>query len=311
MWLIFTYSLPASNPNGRVRIWRKLLSIGALQLKSSFYILPMNDTNFEHLEWTTGEVEEIGGEAIFFKSDRIENIEDKEIKAMFNSDRVRDYLRLEEKIRKFAAGLLDKDISEGTVESELKNGLKRLTKEFNSIKEIDFFASERAEKTVKLLESLSNRLKSLKGKEGAKSLESLNIKEYKGKVWVTRKRPFVDRMASYWLIKRFIDNKARVCFISATDVKTKAKKDVVSFDVKGGDFTHKGNLVTFEVIARSFGINDRGVEYIGRIVHSIDLKDYAYYSEESKGVEVVIKGIIKTSKEWWSFQPRLDSSFVF
>ncbi len=296
MWLIFAYSLPASNPKGRVRVWRKLSNIGALQLKSAFYILPMNDANYEHLEWTVKEVEEMGGEAIFFKSENIENMKDDEIRALFNGEREADYLKLEGKIRKFEETISEKDAKKDEIKIELKRGIKRFMKEFSSIKEIDFFSSERAEKTAILLESLSKRLDFIeRGGEERPVTELLDTKDYQDKIWITRKNPYFDRIASYWLIKRFIDERVRIRFISSSEVEKK-ERNAIYFDIQGGEFTHKGKMVTFEVITESFGIKDKGIEYIGKIVHCIDLKDDAYYLEDSKGVEEVIKGIIKISK---------------
>lgn len=297
MWLIFAYSLPGSNPKGRVKVWRKLSNIGALQLKSSFYILPMSDDNYEHLEWTAKEIEEMGGGAVFFKSEGIENMKDDEISALFNADRDSDYLKLEERIRKYETSLPETGLNKDEIKKGLKREIKKLTKEFSSIKEIDFFSSGRAEKTFIHLQSLSKRLESMeKAVESTYITEPLKIKDYKGKTWITRKGPYIDRIASYWLIKRFIDNKARIRFVSASDVKKKEKGSIF-FDIKGGDFTHKGDRVTFEVIAESFGIKDKGIEHIGKIVHALDIKNDVYYSEDSKGVEEVIKGIIKIAKD--------------
>lgn len=297
MWLIFAYSLPGSNPKGRVKVWRKLSNIGALHLKNSFYILPMNDANYEHLGWTAKEVEEMGGGAVLFKSDGIENMKDDEISAMFNTERDSDYLKLEERIRKYETNLSETGLSKDEIKQGLKKEIKKITKEYGSIKEIDFFSSERAEKIAILLGSLAKRLVSMeKAVEKTYITEPLNIRDYKSKTWVTRKGSYIDRIASYWLIKRFIDNKARIRFVSASDVKKKEKGSIF-FDIKGGDFTHKGDRVTFEVIAESFGIKDKGIEHIGKIVHALDIKDDVYYSEDSKGVEEVIKGIIKITKD--------------
>jgi hypothetical protein len=293
MWIIFAYSLPSSNPNARVKIWRKLSNIGAMQLKSSFYILPMNDTHYEHIQWTAKEVEEMGGEAVFFKADCVENIKDEDIMAMFNHARELDYLKLEKKIKKAEAALSDKEAE--NIEVELKREIKKFTKEFMSIKEIDFFSSERADKTAILLQSLSTGLESFRGSQKQNPLELLNPSDYQGKVWITRKSPYVDRIASFWLIKRFIDSGAKILFIDESEKKPQ-DDNAVFFDTKNGDFTHQGNRVTFEVIAESFGIRDKGVERIGRLVHCLDLKDDTAY-EQAEGVEDVLNGIIKLSKD--------------
>ena len=295
MWIIFAYSLPSSNPNARVKIWRKLSNTGAMQLKSSFYILPMNDTHYEHIQWTAKEVEEMGGEAVFFKAHCVENIKDEEIMAMFNHARELEYLKLEEKIRKAEAVLSDKAADKEKTEVELKREIKKFNKEFMSIKEIDFFYSERADKTAILLQSLLTGLESFRGGLKKEPLELVNPKDYQGKVWITRKSPYVDRRASFWLIKRFIDSGAKILFIDESEKKPQ-EDNAVFFDTKNGDFTHQGNRVTFEVIAESFGIKDRGVERIGRLVHCLDLKDDTAY-EQAEGVEDVLNGIIKLSKD--------------
>lgn len=135
-------------------------------------------------------------------------MKDEAIRAMFNAERKSDYLRLEEKIRKHETKLTERGASKDKIKKELKRGIKKITKEFSAIKEIDFFSSDRGDKTEILLASFANRLGSIeKGEEGVSVIEPLNVKTYKGKTWVTRKGLYIDRMASYWLIKRFINNK--------------------------------------------------------------------------------------------------------
>ncbi|MCI4624526.1 MAG: chromate resistance protein [Candidatus Magnetoovum sp. WYHC-5] len=292
-WIVFTYSLPTQSSKARVRVWRKLSNIGALQLKNSLYILPMSDIHYEHLEWTVKEVEEMGGEAVFFKCEHIENITNDEIVAMFNKERESGYIKLEEKLKDFDAMLYVNDVVTEDVEAQRARLMKRFMREFNSIKEIDFFSSEKGERMAALLESLSNRLNP--NKELVLSA-ALNIEDFTHKIWVTRKNPYIDRIASWWYIKRFIDDKAQIHFVLPSEGKERPDNAIL-FDIDGGDFTHKDNMVTFEVLAGSFKIIDKGINYIMKVVHSIDLEDDTSYLEDTKGIKKIIQGIVKMSKD--------------
>jgi hypothetical protein len=122
------------------------------------------------------------------------------------------------------------------------------------------------------------------------------IEDYQHKTWVTRKRPFVDRFASAWLIKKFIDKNASFDFIDEKDLDNK-NKNVIPFDIRGGRFTHAGNLCTFEVLMKSFGLKDRTMRKIAEIVHELDLKDDKFRAPEAKGIEDILSGIRKTAKD--------------
>ncbi|KJR42090.1 Chromate resistance exported protein, partial [Candidatus Magnetoovum chiemensis] len=249
----------------------------------------MNDANYEHLEWTVKEVEDMDGEAVFFKAQRIENMEDSQIKALFNAQRQADYLKLEEKIRNIS--------SEENSQIELKKGLKKFMREFNSIKEIDFFSCNRAKKTETLLEALAKRLDNTLNDPKERAItKTLDTKNFKNKTWVTRKNPHIDRIASWWYIKRFIDDKAQLRFVAPSDYTVRSENDVF-FDIKNGDFTHTGKMVTFEVIARSFNIVNSAINYIGTLVHNIDLTDDTQYIEAAEGIKTIINGIIALSKD--------------
>ena len=129
----------------------------------------------------------------------------------------------------------------------------------------------------------------------AASVVARRAQDYQGKIWATRKNPFVDRMASAWLIKRFIDPKASFLFIDERDVASLDNRSV-AFDVRGAAFTHVGDLCTFEVLVKSFGIKDKAVKKIAEIAHDLDVKDDKYNKPEAAGVEEILAGIRKTAK---------------
>jgi hypothetical protein len=123
---------------------------------------------------------------------------------------------------------------------------------------------------------------------GASATPRANPDEYRNRVWVTRPRPGVDRFASAWLIRRFIDPKATFQFAAAPD----RCPDAVPFDMyQPGGFRHEGELCTFEVLQERFGIRDRNVTRIAEIVHDVDLKEERYSSPHTPTVAVLVDGL--------------------
>jgi len=292
MWLIFSYTVPAKNPNVRVKAWRRLQAVGAVQLKSSLYVLPFSEANHEHLQWLAREVEELGGEAVFFHCQAVENLTEAEIKNLFGKARDEDYSRLHEEMQTFAkhleAGAGDR---EGKTR-EIQLGLKKFTRRFQAIQEIDFFPTGQAERTAILLASLADRVKILSGEgPGPESPGILKKEDYQGKTWVTRKRPYIDRLASFWLVRRFIDQDAKLSFISPRE---EMKKDpgLVYFDMAGAEFTHRDRLITFEVLAAAFGLQDRGATRLAALVRAIDLKEDLEGLEEAKTLKDLVDGLV-------------------
>jgi hypothetical protein len=167
--------------------------------------------------------------------------------------------------------------------------VNRLKKRLDDVIAIDFFgASSRGD----ALKSLS-QLQRIVSEDAV--LPSRNPLDFKGKTWVTRRDIFVDRMASSWLIKRFIDPKARFKFVT---VKThKARKGELSFDMFGGEFTHEGDRCTFEVLVQRAGLKDSGLTAISQIVHDIDLKDSKFGRAETAGIDRVLQGIAMANRD--------------
>jgi hypothetical protein len=133
------------------------------------------------------------------------------------------------------------------------------------------------------------------GEEATAFVSSKKLDHYRGRIWVTRVHPFVDRMASAWLIRRFIDPAASFQFIQEGDL-SKVTSDGVVFDMRGGEFTHQGDLCTFEVLVKTFNIRDKAVKKIAEIVHDLDVRDDKYDNPEDAGVEEILTGIRKTAK---------------
>lgn len=298
-WLIFFYSVPSRPVSSRMKVWRRLSKAGAIQFKGAVYILPFNDEHYELLQWLTSEVASMKGEAAFIKADMIEAIKNSAIVELFNQQRESVYRIIEKKIEDIERKLNSvKKGADAKDNKKLSGQFIKHQKEFEEIRKVDFFVSKSGNALKKRLANLQaevNKLSGLKVKAQIAVITPKRIENYKGKTWRTRKRPFVDRMASAWLIKRFIDKKAIFRFIDEKEIENIDKKSI-TFDIKDGEFTHRGDMCTFEVIVKSFNLKDKALKKIAEIVHEIDMKDDKYENMEARGIENILAGIRKTIK---------------
>ncbi|MBI4688542.1 MAG: chromate resistance protein [Nitrospirae bacterium] len=298
-WLLFFYSIPAQPVNNRIKIWRRLIKAGALQFKGAVYILPYSEEHYEFCQWLVSEAGGLGGEAAFTGIKHVETMKDSEIVELFNRQREEDYKSIEKDIEELERRL--GSLKKGSLPKgkNLTGRLERLSKEFEEIKKTDFFSSKTGIELDRKIKTLRNEINAISASDIKRQKEKIiakKIKDYQEKRWVTRKRPFVDRMASAWLIKRFIDTDAIFDFIDESALEN-ISKGKVTFDIKGGEFTHTGSLCTYEALLKSFGIKDKAVRAIGEIVHEIDIKDERYKNPEAKGIEDILIGITKTARD--------------
>ena len=298
-WLLFFYSVPSKPVNARMKIWRRLAKAGAVQLKGAIYILPYNEETFELCQWLVSEVMAMKGDGAFVNVDKVETMTEKEIIDLFKEQREKDYISVEKNLEEFERKI--SSIRKGSGIHDRRRLLEEFNKhlkEFEEIRRIDFFASKIGTVLKKKIEVLQREIKGLSGHEikPVLAVTSRNIKDYQNKTWATRKKPFVDRMASAWLIRKFIDKKAGFGFISEQDVED-LKKDSIAFDIRRGEFTHSGDMCTFEVLIKAFGLKDKALKKIAEVVHELDIKDDKYKNPEAKGIEDILMGIRKTAKD--------------
>lgn len=298
-WLLIFYSVPSHPVSTRMKIWRKLVRSGAVQLKGAVYIIPATDEHQEFFQWLIGEVRSLGGDGAFARSSAIETMSDAEVRELFIGQISEEYrgldkavAALEQKVQSIRKGTKLQD------KPRLIDQLARAVKDFEEIRKRDFFTSTAGEAVKKRLQQLDTGLKGLdKAVPGEAATISLKRTEkYQNRVWITRKKPFVDRMASAWLIKRFIDPKATFKFIEERELNTSGS-DTTAFDLRNAEFTHVGDLCTFEVLVKAFSIRDRAVKQIAEIVHDLDVKDEKYNNIGTAGVEEILSGIRKTGKD--------------
>lgn len=298
-WLLFFYSVPSKPVSSRMKVWRRLAKAGAILFKGAVYILPYSDEHAEFFQWLVSEVTSMKGDAAFVRVENIETMKESEIIGLFNQQRDKDYGVLMKNLEELERKVSSVRKGGGTQNNKkLVDQMTRIGKEFEGIRAVDFFSSKVGENLKKNIKELESGLKGISGagaKEQKITLAQKRAEEYQNMTWVTRKRPFVDRMASAWLIKKFVDKKAVFNFMNERDMENLAE-GTVAFDVRGGEFTHFGDMCTFETLIKSFGIKDKAVKKIAEIIHELDVKDEKFKADEARGIEGLLSGIRKTAK---------------
>lgn len=289
-WLLLIVSVPPEPSSLRVRIWRKLQALGAVALKNSVYLLPFTPENYEQFQWLAQEVPKSGGEATLLKVDRIENMRVDDVIRLFHKARDRGYRPLAERYRKLLASLDRK--ATGATASRRNEELARLARELERLREIDFFDAPSYQEVKRLKETIEMRLHPPSA-GGAPGTAEIPLDSLKGRRWVTRPRPHVDRIASAWLIKRFVDLEAEFLFAPPEEFPAEA----IPFDAMGAEFGHHGEDCTFETILKRCGLRDRRLGQLAEIVHEVDLRDQKFHRDEARGFDLAIRGLLAALKD--------------
>jgi hypothetical protein len=271
-WLLLLVRLPATHTAQRVAIWRKLKKSGAIQIQTSTYVLPDDPPRYELFQWLTQHIRDAGGDATLVRAREIEGLANERLIQLFNAARTREYAALREMLRPLAAS--------GERRSHIDHKLERIRKQFREIRQTDFFDSPKAGDLEIMLQKLEGT------QPRSKTEPKLEPRDFRGRAWLTRPRPEIDRVGSAWLIRKFIDPKAKFVF----DAKRPSNRRVLTFDMLGGDFSHHGDDCTFETLIRRFAISDKVVAKIGEMVHDADLDDDKFQRNECIGIHRVLKG---------------------
>ena len=281
-WLVLVHQLPPLPSNLRVRTWRRLQQLGAMAVKQSVYVLPDTAESREDFEWLKVEIEGAGGEAIVYSADHVDPAADAALIEQFRHLRQQAYTELARELQRIQRPRASRRGTAGR-----RRDLARCRERFAAIERVDFFGSAGRDRVMTLLAELEATAASGAKGKGQPAMAGEDSIQYEGRLWVTRPRPGVDRMASAWLIRRFIDSKARFAFI--TDVK--AAGDALPFDMFRAGFGHEGDRCTFETLTTRFGINDAAVARIAEIVHDLDLKDGRFGAPEAATLGIAIDGL--------------------
>jgi hypothetical protein len=284
--LLLLLGLPPTPSSLRVRVWRRLRSLGAVPLKRSAYLLPDNPERYEDFQWLAQEVERDGGEATLVRVQQIENVTPEDVFRLFHEPRDADYRQLAARYRKLLPSLEGKAVSPQTHEK-----LVRLAKDHQRIRDIDFFDAPGGAEVRRLEEAIAMRTR--RPEKTDLTPPTLDLTKLRGRRWVTRPRPHVDRVASAWLIKRFIDPDAVFVFAPPAEFP----KDAIPYDAPGVELSHQGEDCTFETLIKRAHLRDRRLTRLAEVVHEADLRDGKYPHEEARGIDVAIRAILAATPD--------------
>jgi hypothetical protein len=279
-WLLLVHQIPPKPAYLRAKILRRLTQLGAIPLKKSAYLLPATDTALEDFEWLRREIIEQGGDAWVLQGSLKAGLTDEAARDGFRRARAADFAELTAEAR----SLLDRARAATDADPTLTTEWRRLDRRVKAVARIDFFDAPGREETEVLMDTIDRTL------HPAQAPAPGTLDTLRGRTWMTRAGVKVDRISSAWLIRRFIDPAATFLFTEPD--QTPPSPDAVRFDMFEGEFTHDGDLCTFEVLLRaSTHAADSALEAIAQIVHDLDLKDDRYQRPETAGFAAMINGI--------------------
>jgi hypothetical protein len=280
-WLLLVHQLPSTPSNLRVRTWRRLQQLGALPVKQALYVLPDSASAREDFEWLKTEIEGAGGQASVFSASAVDTWSNEALIEEFRRAREASYGALAEEAERL---LKRQSWRPGATASP--RALRQLKERLVAVERVDFFGGAGRDRVATLVERLEDLGRPPRGRQGAG--QESEPPAYRNRLWVTRPRPGIDRVACAWLIRRFIDRDARFAFVADRD---SAPADAVTFDMFGGEFTHRGDSCTFETLCDVFHLSDPVLPSLAAIVHDLDLKDGRFGAPEAATVGSIIDGL--------------------
>ena len=304
-WLILVHRIPPRPLYLRAKIRQRLADVGAVAVKNAVYLLPHGPDALEDLQWIAQEITSGGGDAHLFSGDFVDGVANDAAIAQFRETRDADYTQITLDAR---AALKARHTA-----AELAAVHSRLSRRLEDVRRIDFFgvvhasglprggrkrkSGRRPAPQDDALASAEQALAAIETRLERDQKEESRMPETKpelrGKTWVTRPGVKIDRMASAWFIRRFIDPKARFRFAAENAPRADGE---IRFDMVGGDFTHEEDRCTLETLVRKVGLPDKGVRAIAEIVHDLDLKDARYDRPETAGVRIMLDGLMSRTE---------------
>ena len=283
-WVLLIHQIPPKPDYFRVKVGRRLQRLGAVAIKNSVYVLPRSDETVEDFQWQSREIVAGGGEASVCEANFVDGLTDTQIEALFRTARNADYGEIvadAQRLRKATDG-------RGQVAADLSRLKRRLV----AVVAIDFFGAPRRRAAQEEVARLEARLRP---RETQDPPPAHPAQAPRGATWVTRQGVYIDRIASAWLIGRFIDPKARFKFVAAEGYRPRPGE--LRFDMFEAEYTHEGDACTFETLVTRFGLGDHALRVIAEIVHDIDCKEAKFGRPEASGIERLIAGIAQQDAE--------------
>ncbi len=288
-WLLLVSTLPGQNGAARVSLWRSLKALGVANLRDGTYLLPERPELASAFRDIERDVVSSGGSAYVFQLNGDSEAQDRSLRELF--DRSDEYAELARAAEELVATVADR------TESDVRRAVRQLRRDIAAVDGIDYFGSPGRDRVQRLLRDLDAQVdRTFSPDEPSAThtaIERRTRREFRGRTWVTRRHLWVDRVASAWLIRRFIDNDARFLWLENPNSRP---KDALGFDFDGADFTHVDDLTTFEVLVVAFELsNDPGLAKLGSVVHYLDVGGGV--APEAAGFEAILSGTRERSAD--------------
>ena len=285
-WMILIHQIPPKPDALRVKIWRRLQQIGAVAIKQSVYVLPFSEQSREDLSWTLEEIVDGGGDGSISEVRFVEGLTDEQVISLFQNARKADYEKIIQDANQLIAGWSSGEVDPQDPAIKASAQVAKLQRLFDNTVGIDFFKAPEKGTAEILIKDLMARAAGT-GTDPVARTDGLH--GLKGKVWVTRKNIFVDRIACGWLIRRFVEKNAVFKFVDSDAYPP--VPDEIRFDMFEGEYTHEGDQCTFEVMIHRLGLQDRPLIALAEVIHEIDLKDTKYDRSETDGLKAILSGL--------------------
>lgn len=291
-WLLLVHQLPSQSSNLRVKVWRRLQRVGAVLLKNSVYVLPSSNETREDLEWLRGEIVAQGGEAVVFAADAVDDHATDEVVEAFVTARQSDW----DDLRRRATALHERHdaaVDDGESSREqLERELRALRNQAAQIDKIDFFHAPGRQEALAAITTAAKAIRP-EPSEPPPAAPTLAAGDFRGRPWLTRPRPGVDRMASAWLIRRYLDPEAVFSFAE----QVPPDDGPIPFDMFGVEFGHHGTRCTFETLLQAFDLDEPPLARIARIVHDLDLRSESPTDSATSIIGRLVDGLRETDAE--------------
>lgn len=290
-WLLLVHQLPTRPVSVRVRTWRRLQQLGAVAVKNSVYALPNRADTREDFEWVRAEIVAAGGQATVFQASTIDRVSSDDLREAFRRDRQQDYRALIQAVDRLTRDATGKRRPRDP--RALAKSVRTWRERLVQIEALDYFTAPGREEARAAL----HRLEALVGGTPAAAIETppaLDPAAFQHRRWLTRPRPGIDRIASAWVIRSFVDPHATFAF---GEPGAPRKAGTLTFDMFEGDFTHEGDRCTFEVLCAQFGLKDARLSDVAELVHDLDLKDGKYGRAEAPLLGTLVEGLRQTEDD--------------
>jgi len=291
-WLMLIHQIPPKPAYLRVKVGRRLARIGAVALKNTVYVLPRSEGAQEDFQWVLREVAAAGGEATLLDAHLVDGLSDAEVEALFRDARDADYAEVAQEARALEQRIADAEV-DGELRQKAGTELARLERRIEEISTIDYFGAagrESAHAVVVALRAL------ITPKTTPPPAPEQNMRDqYQGRTWVTRTGVHIDRIASAWLIRRFIDPAPTFKFVPAKGYVP--EQGELRFDMFEAEFSHEGDLCTFEVLCARFDVKEPGLAAVAELIHDIDVKDGKFNRPETAGLAAQVAGLALLHRE--------------